>query len=286
MSYQTTKGNNNSNNNNQPLGVDVTALAPKTQSQVSSELTTDLTGKDGYEVMAAAWSISSQLASEIGNMNKLYSSSHGLFASVPIICKGADCPYKDVCMVSQAERVPGRRCPMEISAILSRYQMWCEHFGIDISTGLIPAKDVVDATLVKDLVNVEIQQMRAENKLAMNGDFMAKTLLDIDKKCTPYFGEVISPESEFLLTLQQRKEKILNQLNSTRKDKAADKRRSSPSEDAIRLYQQIREQQNVINMPAGSISDVEFDENGDIIQSEVIEDGNGEEIPARPSEGQ
>lgn len=279
MAYQTTGGNSKDkdkdNNKKQQSGVDITTLTPNVQSQISSELTTDLTGKNGYEIMAAAWAVAPQLAAEIGNMNKLYASSHGLFASVPIICKGQDCPYKDVCMVSQNERVPGRRCPMEISAILARYEMWCQHFEIDISSGNIPSKDLVDATLIKDLVNLEIQQMRAENKIALNGDFMAKTLLDIDKKCTPYYGEVVSPASEFLLTLQQRKEKILNQLNATRKDKAADKRKSSPSEDAIRLFQQIREQQ-IVSLPSESISDVEFDENGNIIETETESDKNGD----------
>lgn len=275
MAYQTTGSNNNNDKNK---GVDITTLVKKAQSQVSSELNMDLSDKTGHDIMAAVWSVSAQLANEIGNMNRVYASSHGLLATIPIICRGNDCHYKDICMVSKGERIPGRRCPMEIAAILSRYESWCQHFNIDISSGTIPAKDLVDATLVKDLVNVEIQQMRAENKLALNGDFMAKTLLDIDKKCTPYYGETVSPESEFLLTLQNRKEKILNQLNATRKDKAADKRKSSPSEDAIRLFQQIKEQQS-INMPSGSISDVEFDEDGNIIQTEG--DDNAEEISPR-----
>ena len=45
----------------------------------------------------------------------------------------------------------------------------------------------------------------------------------------------------FLITLQNRKDKILNQLNATRKDKAADKRKESASDEAIKLFQQVKE---------------------------------------------
>lgn len=247
----------------------------------------DLTDKNGAEITTAMWGISPAVIKEIGNMNRVYSSKHGMFASVPIICKGPDCAYKDVCMVSQAQRVVGQRCPMEIAAILSRYEQWCMHFEINTSNDVIDAKDLVDATLIKDLVNIEVQILRAENKIALNGDFMADTLLDIDKKCQPYFGKIVAPETEFLMTLQDRKIKILNQLNATRKDKAADKRKESASDAAIEIFQKVKElerNQQVIN-----ISDLDFDDAGEVIEvtetSEVQTilnpggdtNGNGEE---------
>lgn len=224
----------------------------------------DLTDKNGAEITTAMWSISPTVIKEIGNMNRIYSSKHGMFASVPIICKGPDCAYKDVCMVSQAQRIIGQRCPMEIAAILSRYEQWCMHFEINTSNDVIDAKDLVDATLIKDLVNIEVQILRAENKIALNGDFMADTLLDIDKKCQPYFGKIVAPETEFLMTLQDRKIKILNQLNATRKDKAADKRKESASDAAIEIFQKVKElerNQQVIN-----ISDLDFDDAGEVIE--------------------
>lgn len=224
----------------------------------------DLTDKNGAEITTAMWGISPAVIKEIGNMNRVYSSKHGMFASVPIICKGPDCAYKDVCMVSQAQRIVGQRCPMEIAAILSRYEQWCMHFEINASNDVIDAKDLVDATLIKDLVNIEVQILRAENKIALNGDFMADTLLDIDKKCQPYFGKIVAPETEFLMTLQDRKIKILNQLNATRKDKAADKRKESASDAAIEIFQKVKElerNQQVIN-----ISDLDFNDAGEVIE--------------------
>ena len=89
-------------------------------------------------------------------------------------------------------------------------------------------------------------------------------ILDIDKKCQPYFGKIVAPETEFLMTLQDRKIKILNQLNATRKDKASDKRKESASDVAIEIFQKVKElerNQQVIN-----ISDLDFDEDGEVIE--------------------
>lgn len=240
----------------------------------------DLTGKTGTEVMAAMWGINPALAQNISNMNRVYTSKHGMFASVPIICRVDDCVYKDICMVDPSQRILGRRCPMEISAILSRYEQWCSHFDINIVDDVIDSKDLVDATLIKDLVNIEVQMLRAENKVALDGDFMSETLLDIDKKCNPYYGKVVSPEVEFMMTLQDKKIKILNQLNATRKDQAADKRKQSASDDAIRIFQQIKELEKANNATQniGSISDIDFDEDGNIIVDEPVvnEEGKSE----------
>lgn len=233
----------------------------------------DVSNVSGTELTMNMWGIGPALIKELSNMNKVYSSKHGMFAAVPIVCKGPDCVYKDVCMVSQAQRTVGQRCPMEIAAILSRYEQWCAHFDIDTSNDVIDPKDLVDATLIKDLVNIEVQILRAENKIALNGDFMADTLLDIDKKCTPYYGKIVSPESEFLMSLQDKKIKILNQLNATRKDQAADKRKEQASDEAIRIFQQVKElerQQQIVN-----ISDIEFDENGAVIVDDNVENPDG-----------
>ena len=78
------------------------------------------------------------------------------------------------------------------------------------------------------------------------------------------------------MILQDKKIKILNQLNATRKDKAADKRKESASDTAIKIFQQVKElerTQQIIN-----ITDMEFNENGELIIDEdvVNKEGNSE----------
>ena len=85
----------------------------------------------------------------------------------------------------------------------------------------------------------------------------------------------VTPEAEMLMTLQDRKMKILNQLNATRKDKANDKRKETASDDAIRIFQQMQKAQKESQQQV-DIMDVDFDENGNIIVEDAEE--NKEEI--------
>lgn len=239
--------------------------------------------KTGSEILAQVWDLDAQKTQQVSNVSKMYHSKHGMFASIPIICRGDDCHYKDTCAIDQCNRIVGSRCPMEIAAIITRFNQWCEHFNIDNSEEYIAPKDLVDATLIKDLVNIEVQILRAENKIALSGDFMAQTLIEIDKKGTPYYGTVITPEAEFLNTLQDKKIKILNQLNATRKDKANDKRKETASDEAVKIFQQVQNLQKdgKLSNQNQDIMDVEFDENGNII--EIVEETE-EEIIDEPEQ--
>lgn len=223
----------------------------------------DLKDKSAAEVTTAMWGIQPAIIQEISNLNRVYGSKHGMFSSIPILCRGADCAYKDTCMISPQQRTVGQRCPMEIAAILTRYEQWCAHFDIDTSQDAVAPQDLVDATLIKDLVNIEVQMIRAENKIALNGDFMSDTLLDIDKKCNPYYGKVVSAETEFLMTLQDKKVKILNQLNATRKDQASDKSKSNASDAAIRIFQQVQQMER--SKKTISITEIQFNDDGSVM---------------------
>lgn len=248
-----------------------TAITTKQKDFNNNTSLPDVSNKTGEELLAAMWGLTPTKTKQVSNISKVYFTKHGMFASIPILCRGVDCAYKDVCMVDPSERTIGSRCPMEIAALITRFNQWCQHFNINIEGEAIESKDLVDATLIKDLVNIEIQILRAENKIALSGDFMGETLVEVDKKCNAYYGTVITPESEFLMTLQDKKMKILNQLNATRKDKAADKRKETASDEAVRIFQQMQELQREQNKAKFDIMDVDFDENGDIIEENYSE---------------
>lgn len=167
---------------------------------------------------------------------------HGMFAGIPIICKKDKCPYAGVCSLPEKHRVEGQRCPVEIGAILSRFDAWCSHFMIDTSSEYIKDEDLVDATLIRDLVDNEIQILRAENRIAMSADFIAKTITTVDSKGRAYYEDTVTPEAEFKLQLLDKRYKILQLLNSTRKDKAKDvKLELNPSQQAMSIFKTISE---------------------------------------------
>ena len=255
-----------------------TAITSKQKNFNNNSSLPDVANKSGEELLAAMWGLTPSKTKQVSNISKVFFTKHGMFATIPILCRDTDCAYKDVCMVDPSERTIGSRCPMEIAALITRFNQWCQHFNINIDGESIESKDLVDATLIKDLVNIEIQILRAENKIALSGDFMGETLIEVDKKCNAYYGSIITPEAEFLMTLQDKKVKILNQLNATRKDKAADKRKESASDEAVRIFQQMQELQREQNKAKYDIMDVDFDENGEIIEEMVENEAQNTEI--------
>lgn len=244
---------------------DIDTLAPL---PVNNGLPSFAQNEPDTNVLKAMWGLNAGAMAEVLNIGKVYNSKHGLFASVPIICRSTACPYLNTCMVKASERKNGQRCPMEIAAIMSRFTQYCQHFEIDLNIGIIEPENLVDVTLIKDLVTIEVAMMRAENKIALNGDFMATTLLDIDKKCNPYFGQIIAPEQEHLLSLQDKKTKILNQLNATRKDKIKEKDNKSPSDEAIKIFQML---QREAKQEGVSISDMEFTDDVENLEEDNVE---------------
>ena len=157
----------------------------------------------------SVWGLSDEALVRAELSSNRFKLKHGMFAGIPLICKKEKCPYLNVCTLPEKHRVKGERCPVEIGAIISRFDSWCSHFGIKFEGDYIKDEDLVDATLIRDLVDNEIQILRADNRIAINGDFIAKTISSIDNKGKAYYEDTVSPESEFKLQLLDKRYKIL-----------------------------------------------------------------------------
>ena len=195
------------------------------------------------------WNVPGASISHIVNASSKFRLKHGMFASVPIICRGDQCPYFDTCTIDPQYRINGSRCAMEISAIMARYEMWCEHFAINLEGSTISKEDMTDASLVRDLVDNEIQTLRAENKIALSGDFIGKTLKEVDRQGKAYYEDEVTPAANFKMSLLDKRYKILQLLNSTRKDKASQlSRNESLGVKAIGLLESVKTKLNGIDL--------------------------------------
>ena len=195
------------------------------------------------------WNVPGASIPHIVNSSDKFRMKHGMFASVPIICGGYECPYFETCTIDPQLRIKGSRCAMEISAIMARYEMWCEHFNIDLEGTSILKEDMTDASLVRDLVDNEIQTLRAENKIALSGDFIGKTLKEVDRQGKAYYEDAVTPAAEYKMTLLDKRYKIMQLLNSTRKDKASQlSRNESLGIKAIGLLESVKSKLNGIDL--------------------------------------
>lgn len=201
-------------------------------------------------VFPSAWKLSEQGIAAIKHGVAMNKTTHGLYASVPMICKGAECQYAEVCpMLQQGYDPSGERCPLEISLILTKFEDYKKKFMINEND----PDDYVDLTLIKDLIDYDVQVMRAENKMAIDGDFVEDNVVGIGDGGDPIIQKQISKAAEYKDKIMVKKHRVLELMNSTRKDKAGAKLtvQMDPSTYAAQLLSQIEQ------MP-GEVIDAEW----------------------------
>lgn len=207
---------------------------------VRSEHINDLMSVELPDAWGSSEKIQKAIHKSIGRANV----KHGLYASIPMVCRGEDCAYKDTCPLFIADEHPeGERCPIEISHILTKFQSYTNQLDVD-------QENIIDMSLIKDLIDLDVQISRADNKLAIDGDFiqMITTAVteDGDEIQNPSIHQAVLYKEKLL----KKRHDILQLLHSTRKDKAGDKVTVvlDPSTYAAQLMAQAAKMENIIDV--------------------------------------
>ena len=186
--------------------------------------------------LPSVWAQNNQNLDNVRKARQFVNTKHGMFASVPIICKGRACPYFQTCWIPESDLQVGERCPIEIATILERFEKYCEELNID------PEGEIVDAGLVKEIVDLEIMMVRADGLLARDGNLIEQVVAGVTPKGQAYHRPEIHMAVELKERLRKEKTRILNQLNATRKDKKSDGTGGNdPSSVAARIIAKVRE---------------------------------------------
>jgi len=236
-------------------------VVPTHQDQVITPMIASTEGR-----LNSLWNLPPAVMQEAQAKAQKIRMSHGMLAGVPLLCKGPDCLYAKICSISPQNRMVGYRCPMEAASVIARFEDYCAHFKVDISMEIPREDDIVDLALIKDLVDIEIQILRADNKVAINGDFITKTVGTVDSRGRAYYEDAVDQASEFKMRLLDKKWKLMQLLDSTRKDKASkQKSLNDPSVKAANIFSKLS------NMVSAHAS-----ENLEVIDAEFVnveEDG-------------
>lgn len=206
------------------------------------------------------WGMSQRGLEAVSRGVEMYQTKHGLYSSIPMICKEDDCQYAEVCPLLKAGLVSkGDRCPLEISLIITRYDAYKNELGINDD-------DAVDMSLLKDLIDCEVQILRAENKMAIEGDFVKDVLVGVTESGRELVQEQISQAAIYKDKIQSKRNKILELLNSTRKDKSGERvaNRLDPSSYAKRILQEIE--------PTKEEIEAEFEEMEEVEEPQYVRD--------------
>jgi hypothetical protein len=168
----------------------------------------------------SAWTRNPEAVQAIAIAKRLRQTKHGLYASVPIICKADACPYAESCELAQMSIAPyGEKCPMEIAAIEDLFARYCSDMNIDPDD----KAQQVDAIMVKEVVDLDIAMLRCDKKMAVSADFIIQQNVGMTEDGEAITREELHPLTEYKEKLRGQKFKTLNLLNSTRKDKHGSK---------------------------------------------------------------
>ena len=201
--------------------------------------------------MPKSWKMSEKGREAVRFAVAMTQTKHGLYASIPMLCKAEKCHYAQVCPLVEMGKAPeGERCPLEIGIILTKYEQYKQEFDID-------ENNIVDMGLVKDLIDCDIQIFRAENKIAVDGDFIQEVPVSVTESGEVVTQPQLTKATEYKDKILNKKFKILELMHATRKDKAQDKMVSKldPSNYAAQLMAQVANSQH-----SDPVIDAEYEE--------------------------
>jgi hypothetical protein len=136
-----------------------------------------------------------------------------LFSSIPMRCTAEKCPFADTCPLQQQSIAPvGKPCPIEMALV--------SQFMESIMTELnVNPDNLIEVSMVRDLVDQEVQQLRATKILAKES-FIQENIIGIDDQGRPIIKKEMHLAVELSDKLLKRKKEIRNQMMATREQRA------------------------------------------------------------------
>lgn len=137
----------------------------------------------------------------------------GMLAAIPRKCNG-DCMYGNACprQASGDWHRHDEACPVESAVVHQLFQGYVEDLEVDVTK-------MVEVAMVRDLVNQEVQHLRATASLS-NEEFIQQYVAGVDSEgnviTQPDLHKAIDYEDRIL----KRKEKLRNALLATRESRA------------------------------------------------------------------
>ena len=159
----------------------------------------------------------------------MLSTKTGMYAKVPIMCKGDGCPYADSCQLLPYDLAPqGEFCPIETAQIELRFQGYSDDFDIDNAS-------FTDKNLIAEIINCDIMIERAKALVAKEGMSIVDVVAGIGENGEEYYRPEISKAWELYERATKKRNETYNLMMATRKDKKRD-----TSEDEGSIFDQIK----------------------------------------------
>lgn len=136
-----------------------------------------------------------------------------MYSSIPMSCQAEKCVFADTCPLLKEKLAPkGKACPLEMAMVVQ--------FSDDYMTRLsVDENDLVEVSLVRNLVDYEVQYLRTSKYLAKES-FIQENVIGIDANGEPVLAKALHLAVVMQDHLQKRQRELLKQLMASREAKA------------------------------------------------------------------
>lgn len=136
-----------------------------------------------------------------------------MFSSIPMNCEAEKCVFASTCPLLKENLAPrGNPCPLEMSIVAQFTAEYMDQLDVH-------PDNLVEVSMVRDLVDQEVQYMR-KTKLLAKEHFIQENVIGVDQEGQPIFKKELHLAVDLEDRLHKRRKDLRNQLLATREAKA------------------------------------------------------------------
>ena len=183
----------------------------------------------------------------------------GMYARIPIYCKGEHCPYNESCQAFSNGLAPENEpCPTEVALIGRKVAQYTDEFDLDKDDA-----SPTDKALVEEIILMEVSMERCKALMSQEVNPIQNVAIGLSEEGEPIYQPQVSKVVEAYERFSKKRNADYNLLMATRKDKKKDVEEEKQAD----IYSIIEEAQNTEGF-------FDMDERPDIQDAEFTESGN------------
>lgn len=153
----------------------------------------------------------------------MLATKNGMYARIPLFCKGENCPYAESCNLLPYGLAPtGEPCPIETAQIEIRYNEYSKDFDLDSAS-------FTDKNLVAELINHDIMLERCKSLITKEGVLVTDVVAGVSENGEEFYRPEVSKHWEAYERIEKKRNEIYNLMMATRKDKKDNKNNNNES---------------------------------------------------------